>query len=85
MNSTITVRDIDPRDKAWLKKQAQSQGLSMEAYVRRIIHERRAKTERRPRPSAAFGQWFGREHGVELPRRGAVGYQPVQFTETGEQ
>ena len=29
MNSSITVRDIDPRDKSWLKRQAREVGVSM--------------------------------------------------------
>ena len=39
MNSTITVRDIDSRDKAWLEREARLVGVSMEEFVRRLIRE----------------------------------------------
>ena len=45
MNSTINVRNIDPSDKAWLQTEAKRVGLSMESYVRKMIEERRAKTQ----------------------------------------
>ena len=41
MGSVITVRDIDPGDKAWLRQEARHVGLSMEEYVRRLIHQKR--------------------------------------------
>ena len=39
MNFAITVREIDPGDKAWLKRQARQVGVSMEEFVRRLIRE----------------------------------------------
>ena len=45
MGSSITVRDIDPRDKSWLKREARQVGVSMEEFVRRLIRENRTKTE----------------------------------------
>ena len=33
MSSTITVRDIDPSDKAWLQAEAKRVGLSMESRM----------------------------------------------------
>ena len=39
----------------------------MEELVRRLIHEKRTKTDRRPKPSEAFARHFGENHGVELP------------------
>ena len=84
MSSTLTVRDIDPGDKSWLKREARHVGVSMEEFARRIIHEKRIKTERRPKPSEVFGRYFGSEHGVELPPRAPYRDGPVEFTdETG--
>ena len=54
MISTITVRDIDPRDEAWLKREARKVGVSMEEFVRRMIRERRVNNGRRTKPSEAF-------------------------------
>lgn len=36
-NSVITVRDIDPGDKSWVRREAEHHGVSMEEYVRRLI------------------------------------------------
>lgn len=79
MSSTITVRDIDPGDKAWLRREAHGIGVSMEELVRRLIHEKRVHCERRSKPSEAFERYFGPEHGVELPPRQRFGYRPVTF------
>ena len=46
MGTSITVRDIDPRYKSWLRREARQVGVSMEELVRRLIHEKCAKTER---------------------------------------
>ena len=81
MNSSITVRDIDPGDKAWLKLQARHVGVSMEEFVRRLIREKRVNSERRAKPSEAFQQYFGTEHGVELPPPERYGYRPVSFAD----
>ena len=85
MRSSITVRDIDPGDKSWLKREARHVGGSMEEFVRRLIHEQRGRTERRPKPSEAFARHFGEDHGVELPSRGRLGvqrgYRPVSFSD----
>ena len=59
MSTSITVRNIDPGDKSWLKREARQVGVSMEELVRRLIHEKRTKTERRPKPSEAFARHFG--------------------------
>ncbi|MCY3840153.1 MAG: hypothetical protein OXH09_16140 [Gammaproteobacteria bacterium] len=64
MSTSITVRDIDPADKSWLKREARLVGVSMEEFVRRIIHEKRVETESRPRPSEAFARHFGERHVV---------------------
>ena len=79
MSSTITVRDIDPGDKSWLKREARHSGASMEEFVRRLIHEKREKAERRTKPSEAFKRYFGPEHGVELPPPERYSYRPVEF------
>ena len=81
MNSSITVRDIDPRDKSWLKREAREVGVSMEEFVRRLIREKRTKTERRPKPSEAFARHFGEEHGIELPPPARCGYRPLSFSD----
>jgi plasmid stability protein len=81
MSSTITVRDIDPGDKSWLKREARHVGVSMEGFVRRLIREKREKAERRMTPSEAFKRYFGPEHGVELPPPEHHGYRPVEFAD----
>jgi len=65
MGTSITVRDIDSGNKSWLRREARQGGVSMEELVRRLIHEKRTKTERRPKPSEAFVQHFGKARGVE--------------------
>ena len=79
MNSTITVRDINPDDKAWLQREARQAGVSMEEYVRRLIREKRVNSERRAKPSEVFERHFGPEHGVELPPSERYRYRPVSF------
>ncbi len=79
MSSTITVRDIDPSDKAWLQAEAKRVGVSMEAYIRKMIEERRAKTQVDEKPSEVFKRYFGAENGVDLPERQKVGYRPIDF------
>ena len=74
MSSTITVRDIDPKDKVWVQREARLVGISMEEFVRRIIHEKRDSAERRTKPSDAFRHYFGPDHGVELLPPGRYGY-----------
>ena len=81
MKSAITVRDIEPGDKAWLKREARHIGVSMEEFVRRLIREKRLGNERRASPSEAFRRYFGSEHGVELPPREHYGYRPVSFVD----
>ena len=77
MSNSITVRDIDPGDKSWLQREARQIGVSMEELVRRPIHEKRIKTERRLKPSEAFARHFGETHGVELPPSVRLGYRPL--------
>ncbi|MYH56733.1 MAG: hypothetical protein F4145_01660 [Boseongicola sp. SB0675_bin_26] len=67
MSASIIVRDIDPGDKSWLRREARQICISMEELVRRLIHEQRAKAELRPKPSEAFARHFGVDHGVDLP------------------
>ena len=85
MSTSITVRDIDPGDKSWLRREARQFGVSMEELVRRLIHEKRTRTERRLKPSEAFARHFGEEHGVELPPPVRRGYQPLSFSREDEQ
>jgi len=85
MGSSIIVRDIDPGDKSWLRREARQVGVSMEEFVRRLIHEKRTRTEDRPKPSEAFARYFGEEHGVELPPPVRCGYKPLSFSDEGEE
>ena len=85
MSTSITVRDIDPGDKSWLRREARQIGVSMEELVRRLIHEKRTKTERRLKPSEAFARHFGEEHGVELPPLVRGGYRPLSFSPEEEE
>ena len=80
MSTSITVRDIDPADKSWLSREARQTGVSMEELVRRLIHEKRTKTECRPKPSEAFARHFGKGHGIELPVPTRCGYTPLSFS-----
>ena len=79
MSSTITVRDIDPGDKAWLRRESRRAGISMEEFVRRLLREKREKEERRAIPSQVFRRYFGAEHGIDLPPLQGYGYRPVGF------
>ena len=85
MGTSITVRDIDPGDKSWLRREARQTGVSMEELVRRLIREKRTKTERRPKPSEAFARHFGEDHGVELPPPDRRGYKPLSFSHQSQE
>ena len=85
MGTSITVRDIDPGDKSWLRRESRQIGVSMEELVRRLIREKRAKTERRLKPSDDFARHFGEDHGVELPPPVRCGYKPLSFSGKGEE
>ena len=80
MSTSIVVRDMDPGDKSWLRREARQAGVSMEELVRRLIREKREKRERRLKPSEAFARYFGEEHGVELPPPARLGYRPLSFS-----
>ncbi len=80
MSTSITVRDIDPGDKSWLKREARQIGVSMEEFVRRLIRDKRTKTQRRPKPSEAFARHFGEARGVELPARARYAHRPLDFS-----
>ncbi len=85
MSTSITIRDIDPGDKSWLRREARQIGVSMEELVRRLIHEKRTRVERRLKPSEAFARHFGEEHGVELPPPVCRGYHPLSFSREDEE
>jgi len=80
MSNSITVRDIDPGDKPWLKGEAGHVSVSMEEFVRRLIHDKRIRTESRPKPSEVFARHFGEDNGVELPIDVRCGYKPPSFS-----
>ena len=84
MTTTITVRGLAPQDKSWLRREAQTRGVSMEALVRQFIHERREKAQRHASPAEAFKRHFGPEHGVGLPTGASYGYRPLRFEEGHE-
>ena len=84
MSTTVTVRGIDPADKAWLKREARQVGVSMEEFVRHLIREKRAKAELRASPSESFKRYFGPEHGVELPESGHYAYRRLKFEDERE-
>ena len=79
MSTSITVRDIDPGDMSWPRREARRTGVSMEELVRRLIHEKRIESELRPKSSEVFARHFGQEHGVELPPQVRRGYGPPSF------
>ena len=79
MSSVITVRDLDPGDRAWLRHEARLAGLSVEEYVRRLIREKREEVERRYKPSEAFRRHFGATHGIELPPIRRCSHEAVTF------
>lgn len=85
MSTSITVRDMDSGDKSWLRREARQIGISMEELVRRLIHEKRTKTERRPKPSEAFARHFGEDHGVEFPPPVRHSYKPLTFSGGNEE
>ena len=49
--------------------------------TRRLIHQKRTKTEQRRKPSEAFARHFGERHGVDLPPPARCGYRPLPFAE----
>ncbi len=75
MSSTIVGRGIDPGDKSWVKREAANRGLSMEEFVRLLIHEKRGRSEGHTKPSAVFQRYFGPENGIELPLSRRYGYK----------
>ena len=81
MATTITVRGLDPQDKAWLRREAQRRGVSMAALVRQFIHE---KTREGATPVEAFKRYFGPEHGVDLRLETRYGYRLRRFEEGHE-
>ena len=84
MSSSITVHDIDPGDKSWFKREARQVGVSMEEFVRRLIHEKRTKNERRVKLSEAFARHFGVEYGVDLPSPARRSYKQLSFSNSDD-
>jgi hypothetical protein len=70
----LTVRQIDRADKDWLQKEAERQQLSMEALVRRLIHEKRQQSMVESKPSDIVRHYFGTGCGVELGARRRFGF-----------
>ena len=85
MSTSITVRDIDPGDGSWLRQEARQDGVSVEEPVRRLIHEKRTRSEPRPKPSEVFARHFGEQNGVDLPSPARFGHRPLLFSRDGEE
>ena len=83
MSTTITVRHLDPGDEAWLRREAQHLGISMEEFVRQLIHEKREGSRQYAAPLEVFKRYFGPEYGVELPLGDRYGYRPVELEREG--
>ena len=82
MKSTITVRDVDPGDKSWLKREARQVGVSMEEFVRRLIREKREQSRRRLEAFRGIQTVFpDRNNGIELPPPPRYPYRPVEFSD----
>ncbi len=81
MSTSLTDRDNGPASRSWLKREVRDTGVSREECGRRLIHEKRTKTEHRPNPSEAFARHFGERHGVELPSTRRCTYRPLSFAE----
>ena len=77
MGTCISVRDIDSGDMSWLRREARRTGVSIEELIRQLIHQKRAKSERQPKPSEVFARHFGEQNGVELPPPVRCGYKPL--------
>ena len=56
----------------------------MEEFVRRLIHEKRTRTERRLKPSETFARHFGEDHGVAIAGPGELAVQTAVFLRRGE-
>lgn len=44
--ATLTIRRLDEVDRDWLRRVSQSEGISMEEYVRRMVRTARLDTRR---------------------------------------
>lgn len=84
MGSVITLRNLEPGDRTWLRHQARLAGLSVEEYVRRLIREKREESEPRHKPSEVFGKHFGATHGTELPPTRRYRHKAVTFGDETE-
>ena len=80
MSSMITVRDIDPSDKSWLKAEAKRLRISMEELVRRSIREKRERARTEEKPSEVIRRLFGPENGFEMPPRTKFKMRPVPIS-----
>ena len=69
MSNMITVRDLKPFAKSWLKAEARSQGISMEEFVRRLILKECKSAKKTEKPSEIVRRHFGPENGLDLPPR----------------
>jgi hypothetical protein len=79
----ITVRDIDPADKRWLKAEAKRLGISMEELARRAIREKRERAGGGEKPSEVIRRLFGPESEIDLGARAKFKLRPkpVKFGE----
>ncbi len=80
MSCTIVIRNVNPDDKIWIMREAKRRGLSMEEFVRRILHQARKNSDECLKPSTAFQRHFGGENGIDLPLSKRYGYKPISLT-----
>lgn len=79
MKSTITVRDINPEDKACLKREESYFRVSTEEFGRPLIRDKRANAQRRTMPSEVFERYFGPDNGFDFPPPERYNYNTAQF------
>lgn len=81
MSSTIVIRNVNPDDKFWIRREAKRRGLSMEEFVRRILHQARNNSDECLKPSTAFQRHFGVDNGIDLPLSKRYGYKPISLND----
>jgi len=80
--ASLTIRNLDNALKEKLRVRAARHGHSMEEEARVILKASLAAKKKPQSMGAAFREWFGREHGVELelPERQPI-REPPDFGE----
>ena len=78
MSIMITIRDIDPSDKSWLKAEAKRRGVSMEE-MRGLIKKVRSSAAKAEKPSEIIRRLFGPENGFDMPPRTKFRMRPAEL------